>query len=371
MTRIRLENRMDDANRTQRMDAARRAPGGFTLTELLVVVAIIVLLIGTLFVAIGAASKRAQIAKTQFLMNTISSGLAKFEGDFGYLPPVLGVRDTTTAPGARGYARDVVKYTQVAGANDIERQQNWLSYTTLAEFMIGYGHRGEDGYGGIPGGPAGPGNKELPPFGIRSPGPDGCWGAVDARQPALANNPNFAGYFRARNPNRSPAPPAVNNNTWNAQTVEGKVYGPYIDTIDERLIGGLTGFDASGRPSIVTADQGVPNFDDLPKCILDYWGEPIAYYRAPYGGDDITSNANKPSGEFFSLGDVWVIRPWEIDPNEQSSGAADLAGDDSSSAGLKSASFALLSKGPDRAFDRSRRRDLGELNRDNIVTTGK
>ena len=56
--------------------------GGFTLTELLVVVAIIVLLIGTLFVALGAAAKRAQLAKTTFLMGSIASGLAKFEGDF-------------------------------------------------------------------------------------------------------------------------------------------------------------------------------------------------------------------------------------------------------------------------------------------------
>jgi len=345
--------------------------GGFTLTELLVVVAIIVLLIGTLFVALGAAAKRAQLAKTTFLMGSIASGLAKFEGDFGYLPPVLGPRDTTSAPGSRGFARDVVKFTQVAGANEIEQQQNWLSYTTLAEYLIGYGHRGEDGYGGIPGGPAGVGNKELPPFGIRGPGPDGCWGAVDARQPALSANPQFAGYFRARNPNRSPNPPAVNNNLWNTQAVEGRVYGPYIDTIDERLLGGLAGFDASGRPQIVTPDQGVANFDQLPKCLLDYWGEPIAYYRAPYGGDDPASDARKPGGDFFSLGDVYVLRPWEVDPNDRSVGAADLGGDDSSSAGLKSASFALLSKGADRAFDRSRRRDLGEFNKDNIVLTGK
>ena len=76
--------------RTGHILAPRRA---FTLTELLVVIAIIVLLLGTLFVAINAGSKRAQIAKTQFLMNSIASGLAQFNTDFGYHPPVLGKRD--------------------------------------------------------------------------------------------------------------------------------------------------------------------------------------------------------------------------------------------------------------------------------------
>ncbi|MFM9170634.1 MAG: prepilin-type N-terminal cleavage/methylation domain-containing protein, partial [Phycisphaerales bacterium] len=75
-----------------------RGARGFTLTELLVVVALIVLLIGTLFVAIGAATKRAQKAKTQFLMGSVSSGLAQFQTDFGYLPPVLGVRDAGAGP---------------------------------------------------------------------------------------------------------------------------------------------------------------------------------------------------------------------------------------------------------------------------------
>ena len=349
------------------MQNSDRQPRAFTLTELLVVVAIIVLLLGTLFVAINAASKRAQVAKTQFLMNTISSGLAQFNTDFGYYPPVLGKRDSAAGT---GLARDVVRYTDsvVVGANDIERQQNWSSYTTIAEYLIGYGHRGEDGYGIIRGAPAGPGNKEAPPFGIRSPGPDGCWGAIDAPQPSFAN---FKGYYRARNPARIATPPAVSSTAWNTQPVEGRVYGPYIDTIDERLLGGLTGFDASGRPTIVTNDQGVANFDALPKCLLDYWGEPIAYYRAPYAGDDLRSSVPSSGGGFLNLGDVYCLREWEIDTAEQSAGAVDANGDNSSSAALKGASFAIFSRGADRSFDRSVRRDGAELNKDNVVQVGK
>lgn len=351
-------------------------PGGnaraFTLTELLVVIAIVVLLLGTLFVAINAASKRAQIAKTQFLMNTISSGLAQMNTDFGYFPPVLGVRDQSS--GTSGFARDVVRYndTVVSGGDDVARMQNWFSYTTLAEYLLGYGHRGEDGYGIIRGAPAGPGNKEAPPFGIRSPGPDGCWGAIDAPQPGFVN---FRGYYRARNPARLATPPAITSTAWNTQQVEGRVYGPYIDSIDERLVGGLTGFDAAGRPTIVTNDQigagSTVSFDALPKCILDYWGEPISYHRAPYGGDDLKSSVPAQGGGFLNLGDVFALRDWEIDTSEQSAGAVDARGDNSSSAMLKGASFALVSRGGDRSIDRSARRDLGEFNKDNVVQVGK
>jgi len=346
----------------------RSIPSGFTLTELLVVIAIIVLLLGTLFVAINAASKRAQVAKTQFLMNTISAGLAQFNTDFGYFPPVLGKRDPS--PGASGFARDVVRYNDavVGGGNDLARQQNWYSYTTLAEYLLGYGHRGEDGYGIVRGGPNGPGNKEAPPFGIRSPGPDGCWGAIDAPQPGFVN---FKGYYRARNPSRVAAPPGVNNTAWNAQAVEGRVYGPYIDQMDERLIGALAGFDPQGRPQIVTNDQGIANFDQLPKVILDYWGSPISYYRSPYGGDDLKSNVPSAAGGFLNLGDIFCLREWEIDTAETSLGAADASNDTSSSAAMKAASFALFSPGGDRNFDRSVRRDVNEVNKDNIVQAGK
>lgn len=351
----------------------------FTLTELLVVIAIIVLLLSAVFVAINAASKRAQAAKTQFLMNSISAGLAQFNGDFGYLPPVLGRKDGSS--GGSGFARDVVRYndTVVGGANDIQRQQNWFSYTTIAEYLVGYGHRGEDGYGRLTPAsgtganpPAGVGDKESPRYGIRSPGPDGCWGAIDAPQGGFVN---FKGYYRGRNPARIASPPGSGNPAWNTVALEGRVYGPYIDTIDDRIIGGLTGFTAQGRPQIVTADQLPPDstvsFDQLPKCILDYWGEPIAYYRTPYAGDDLRSSVASSNGGFLNLGDIYALREWEIDTSEQSSGAADASGDNSSSASMKGAGFALLSRGGDRTADLSARRDGGEFNKDNIVQSGK
>ena len=353
----------------------RRRTGGFTLTELLVVVAIIVVLIGTLVVSVTAGAKRAQIANTQTLMGTISNGLATFQNDFGYLPPVLGQRAGTSPP-ERAVGRDVINFsTHAAGGSVVAKQQGWRSYTTLAEYLIGYGNRGEDGYGIVAGAPNGAGNRESPPFGIRSPGPDGAFGSIDA---PVTGSPAALGLYQSRNPMRAPMTPPVaagsaawNQGSVNGTAVEGKVYGPYIELKDERLIAGITGFLPNGRPLLRFADEGLAGFDNLPKVIVDYWGEPIAYYRTPYADNDLRSTVNDANGVPANLGDVFALRRWELDTNDQSVGAPDAAGDDSSGTQLKSAAFALLSMGPDRAFDRTRRRDLGEFNKDNIVVTGK
>ncbi|MCE2885080.1 MAG: type II secretion system GspH family protein [Planctomycetaceae bacterium] len=339
---------------------------GFTLTELLTVVAIIVLLIGTITVAISAATRRAQKAKTLFLMNTISGGLAQFQTDFGYLPPVLMNRGPST-PGSRGYGRSVTTVGQVGGAAGVGQQQNWFSYTTIPEYLIGYGNRAEDGYGVFAGGVNGQGSKENPPFGIRAPGSDGAWGSVDAPQNAYAA---FPGIYEARNPNRDASPLAMNNANWNAVGMEGRVYGPYLELSDEKLLGGLTGIDAQGNPQVVTADRGVPNFDSLPKVILDYWGTPISYYRAPYSGSDLRSEL-PVAGGFANLADVFALRPWDVATGEVAKGALDANDDDTSSAALKGAAFALFSRGPDLGFDRTVRRDLAELNKDNLSETGR
>src|SRR5262245_56892486 len=60
-----------------------------TIIELLVAVAIIILLLRILIVAVNAATKTGQKARTQALMTAISQGLVHFKAEIGYLPPVL------------------------------------------------------------------------------------------------------------------------------------------------------------------------------------------------------------------------------------------------------------------------------------------
>ena len=51
---------------------------GFTVVELLVVLAIIILLVGILLVGLTQAAGSAQAAQTRFLMNSMAAGLVQF-----------------------------------------------------------------------------------------------------------------------------------------------------------------------------------------------------------------------------------------------------------------------------------------------------
>jgi hypothetical protein len=68
---------------------------------------------------------------------------------------------------------------------------------------------------------------------------------------------------------------------------------------------------------------------------------------------------------------VFVLRDYDILEGDRSEGAADARGDTNSNGNLKSASFALLSRGPDRSYDRTARRDVGEFNKDNVVEASR
>ena len=65
-------------------------PRGFTIVELLIVIAVIILLLSILIVAVNAATRTAQSASTRTLMNSMKQALVRFKADIGYYPPVLG-----------------------------------------------------------------------------------------------------------------------------------------------------------------------------------------------------------------------------------------------------------------------------------------
>ena len=314
--------------------------------------------------------------------------------------------------------------------------QNWYSVTSLAEYLVGAGDRSQDGYGicgelpdTVPTDPL-PGQRELPRAGIRSPGMDGVWGA--ALQPIYSNpdvsgtpgaaanyasatlgSPTRKGLFFTRNlalPSRvlmnSTTVSGAGNDTSRCilrsrPNLEGKIFGPYLELKDPSVIGGYRGKIADTRDptgvgriqSIVRVTDGDADFDKYPKVILDYWGQPIRYYRKGYVNLTPNTPDQATDGTKFDLGDFFALRPTqaiesEFIPDAQAATdvLADANNDRSSTARLRSAEFALLSSGPDKKLERQRRIGIDitpspifnyqnpnndvDVNADNIVETG-
>ena len=313
--------------------------------------------------------------------------------------------------------------------------QNWYSVTSLAEYLIGAGDRSADGYGicgelpdPVPTDPLA-GQRELPRAGIRSPGMDGVWGAalqpimstdVAATAGAAANytsaklgSPTIKGLFFSRNlalPSRvllsSTTVSGAGNDTSKCilrcrPNLEGKIFGPYLELKDPSVIGGYKGKKIDPKDpagigkiqDIVRVTDGDPDFDKYPKVILDYWGQPIRYYRRGYVNLTPNTLDQSTDGTKFDLGDFFALRPTqgiesEFVPAAQAATdvLADLNGDRSSTPRLRSAEFALLSSGPDKKLVRDRRIGIDitaspvfdyqnpnndvDVNADNIVETG-
>ena len=145
---------------------------GFTVVEILVVLGIVIGVISTLIVGLGYGARRARIANTEFLMNSIVAGLTRFRAETGYMPPILGVPSqvgsgvTGTAFGQLGWCRDMLDPPSLAGTQNggptygswstTQRQnlQKWCSGTTIPEYLLGLGDRSQDGYGVIMEAPA-------------------------------------------------------------------------------------------------------------------------------------------------------------------------------------------------------------------------
>ena len=350
---------------------------GFTIIELLTVVGIIVVLVGLLVVAVSSASKVAQAASTRSMMGAVSRALTQFKTDMGYLPPVLGFPTTGATQTGRGYLRDLVLppiLTVGPTPSQVTQIQNYYSMTSMVEYLIGPGGRDEDGYGAI-GIPANTtqGFKELPPVGIRSPLKDGVWGAY--LNPGPGNQ--TLGNFSRRN---LPLNAVANIST--VANVSGRVLGPYLELKDGSLLGAIVGTDSvTGQPIVARAGDNNWN-QDAPKVLLDYYGQPIRFYRKGYVNGDPKRIGGKRVGEGtatdvgWDLSDIFVLRPQRFDLDTgiedvpENRLVADGNGDNSTTRSLRMADFALFSSGPDQRADFTVRRDATLFNEDNIVEVG-
>lgn len=369
-----------------------RAHPGFTIIELLIVVGIVILLLSILIVAVNAATKTSQKSRTQALMASMRQGLIRFKGDIGYFPPVLGVAYTPSTPTASPTNAELRRLfpnsvpnpsaTYSSSGSFAGHMQEYFSTCTLADYLIGYGNHYEDGYGETAlahpkdwscsanaGGLPPP--CESPTLGIRHPGQDGVWNATVASG-AIADRMKMNGLQGSET-----APYSID---------QGKVYGPYFELKDERLLAGVN-YGSSGLETYFPGDTlpGTLTWETIPKAIVDYWGMPIRYYRRPYPQGAL-GQSYRPVGGIIvpTLSDVYVLRPWEIKSGAEvlvDPTLADGAGSRTTTAELNSAEFALFSTGPDRQLDQTIAVDFDDTrdgdgderiqeNKDNIVEIG-
>jgi hypothetical protein len=296
-------------------------------------VAIIILLLSILIVALNKAASAAQVANTRNLMASMAQGLVQFHEDVGYYPPILDEARALVEPPSISFS-----------SGDELIFAPWFSITSPADFLVGYDREGRDGYG------VRDNNVDRPAPGLRSPGRDGVWGAtLSGGNGALA----------ARNP------PAT-----------GQVLGPYLELKDARLLATIGADGMLRHPGDPSYDLEAP---DQSGVIVDYWGRPIRYYRRPYPPGALGQSFRAVGGDRPpTLGDIPVLRPYEIAPGTAVDGAADARDDTSTTIELVAAEFALLSYGPDGVIDETVRRDDDDANgdqvalsnRDNIVEAG-
>ena len=342
----------------QHTRTARFARAGFTIIELLVVLAIISVLTGLLMVAIGGARSTAMGSTTRARMGAMVQATDRFKGDTGYLPPLLD-NDRSALDGLEPTNR-----TSADGPAYLERMQGWYSYTSPAEYLLGYGSSLQDGHDGL---------------GIRRPADDGYWGAQ-----GIAGG-DAVGQLIHRRPPQGTVSDSFSD-------PRGPVLGPYLEIDDLSMVGAFGG-DASGWDGSIDSSTGQPRVymagdagynADAPKVILDAWGVPIRYYRVnhpagnpsgryPAGyvppGHEGTSPDYTPDWTWTpSLSEYIALRPYDIAPSDAvtwtfldddeghwgdfsevgSGSAGDPFGDPTSTGALNMGTFAYLSTGADR-----------------------
>lgn len=333
---------------------------GFTVVELMVSMAIIIVLLGLILVALNLATQRGRRANTQFLMGAITQGLDSFRNDHGYLPPVLDSNRGVTNFSFNGGGSLRTPNPNGDAAEYMEEMQEWFSMTALPDCLLGYGPDTQDGYGNVDLG-------DVPFLGMRSPGQDGMWNALIN---PISGQP--AGTLQGRNP-----------------PTQGRVYQAYLSLNDDRLIAKMNPSD--DRDLRFPGDADYDSLD-WPVVFVEHFGRPLRYYRQPHPiltpGHPYRPRQWTSDIVLGTLADVFVLRPFQEPENTQTirAWADDSQGDQSNGYGtapmaLRTASFAILSEGPDKAINPRLRYDdpndagntLGTAfaNQDNIVEVGQ
>jgi len=103
------------------------ATAGFTLTELLIVIAVIGVLAGMIFGAVDGTIKRAKLRASQALVTSIDSAIQMFKTDFGNISELKGATRDETRKNVRLWLLGIKDNGEPddSGANAVRDDQRW------------------------------------------------------------------------------------------------------------------------------------------------------------------------------------------------------------------------------------------------------
>lgn len=254
--------------------ARAAARGGFTLVELLSVIAIIAVLVGILLVSFSGVLGTARRSVAERLLRSVAQGVDSFKNDLGYLPPLLSVEGTglgQTPPNGSRATLPEYRTTASGGAapspSDVVenlRETRYGSEYSIGVYLLGAGDidgkQPSDGSASPasdnPGANSAEDDGEAGP-GFRDPGPDRSWGGAAWRQDqTTAGTPPTTRAIRT-----------------------GRVYGPYLDVAQ------------LGESLFVEPQTGLTK-------LVDVWEQPVRYYTRWPVTDRATSGTPAPSVEY-------------------------------------------------------------------------